>query len=231
MAAMDNMLLERVRTLLAEDPSVGYRALHARLKEEPDFQQVALKKVQTALQQVRGEGVESAPPASAGPGENLWSAASDGDIARVEALMAIEGFTPMSPDENGYTPIHAAAAWGREELLRLLLARDGASANVLDNDGDTPLHHVASASELEEDIVRPIVGLLLAHRADIEMQNQEGKTCLDVCGEGVLDREEDEEEAPKETAEVNLTFVKILAEHGYKVPEFPETDEIMAELA
>mmetsp|Transcript_61007 Transcript_61007/g.134208 ORF Transcript_61007/g.134208 Transcript_61007/m.134208 type:complete len:226 (-) Transcript_61007:138-815(-) len=225
---MDDVLLERVRALLAQEPTAGYRALHARLKEEPDFQQVGLKKVQTAVQHVRGEAsVESTAPArpSAGPGENLWSAASDGDIGRVEALMTIEGMSPTSPDENGYTPIHAASSWGREQLLRLLLERDGAAANVLDNDGDTPLHHVAGASELEEDILRPIVKLLLDHRADPEIQNHEGKTCLDVCGEGALADEEEE------AGEVNLMFVRVLAEHGYKVPESPEADEVMAAMA
>ncbi len=28
--------------------------------------------------------------------ENIWTAASDGDVARVDALMALEGFTPSS---------------------------------------------------------------------------------------------------------------------------------------
>jgi hypothetical protein len=30
--------------------------------------------------------------------QNLWTAASDGDLARVDSLMALEGFTPSSQE-------------------------------------------------------------------------------------------------------------------------------------
>ena len=30
--------------------------------------------------------------------ENIWTAASDGDVSRVEALMALEGFMPSSKE-------------------------------------------------------------------------------------------------------------------------------------
>merc|ERR1712046_440860 len=130
-----------------------------------------------------------APARQAGPGENIWTAASDGDMARVDELMECEGLTPTSPDEHGYTPVHAAASWGRVELLQLLLQRDPASANVTDVDGDTPLHHVAGASELEAEDLRAVVELLLAHGANPKLINSEGRTCLDTCGEKVLEAE------------------------------------------
>ncbi|OLP89589.1 hypothetical protein AK812_SmicGene28938 [Symbiodinium microadriaticum] len=59
-----------------------FRTLHAQLKQEPEFAEVSLKKVQTALQQLRA--TPAAGVREAGPGENLWTAAGDGDIARVE---------------------------------------------------------------------------------------------------------------------------------------------------
>mmetsp|Transcript_102526 Transcript_102526/g.320507 ORF Transcript_102526/g.320507 Transcript_102526/m.320507 type:complete len:224 (-) Transcript_102526:105-776(-) len=219
---MEADLGSRLQELLKAEPSLGYRALHARLKDEPAFQGVSLKKVQTALQQLRQEGemaVEGAPaaapavaePACAGPGENIWTAASDGDISRVEELMQVEGFTPTSKDENGYTPVHAAAAWARVELLRLLLQRDGAAANVRDEDGDTPLHHVAISSELELDQIREVVGLLLESRADPRLKNDEGLTCLDACGQAVLDAGGGQGE---EEPELNLNFIRVLSDHG-----------------
>lgn len=51
--------------------------------------QAPLKKVQTMLQQVREQ--TAAPPQRAGLGENIWTAAGDGDVARVEELMTLEG--------------------------------------------------------------------------------------------------------------------------------------------
>mmetsp|Transcript_73194 Transcript_73194/g.214550 ORF Transcript_73194/g.214550 Transcript_73194/m.214550 type:complete len:222 (-) Transcript_73194:84-749(-) len=218
---MEVDLDDKLRSFLREDPSAGYRTLHARLKEQPGFESIGLKKVQTALGLLRQEQAAAVPlppeaeTARAGPGENVWTAASDGDIPRVEELMALDGFTPTSADENGYTPVHAAASWARVELLQLLLNRDAAAVNVKDSDGDTPLHHVANASELEESQVKEVVGLLLAHRADPTLVNGENQTCLEVCGASLM---QDEEEMGEEV-EVNLTFVKVLAEHGFKLED------------
>merc|ERR1712118_305425 len=73
---------------------------------------IGLKKVQTALKRIRQEldaasatasTAGSASDRKAGPGENIWTAASDGDIARVEELMECEGLTPTSPDERLHT--------------------------------------------------------------------------------------------------------------------------------
>merc|ERR1711972_681109 len=223
---MDEALDERLRQLTSSDPSLGYRKLHELLKEEEEFKDVSQKRVQNALKRVRQDAdamppsdnatAKNAAPRTAGPGENIWTAASDGDAARVEELMECDGFTPTSPDENGYTPIHAAASWGRVELLRMLLQRDASSANVQDEDGDTPLHHVAGASELEPDEIRAVVELLLSHGADPKLLNKEGKTCLEACGEKVLEAEEDEE-PPTEDVDINLEFIKVLADHGHKI--------------
>ena len=51
----EESLSTRLRTLALATPSLGYRALHAQLKQDPDFQHVSLKKVQTLLQEIRGE--------------------------------------------------------------------------------------------------------------------------------------------------------------------------------
>mmetsp|Transcript_10565 Transcript_10565/g.17274 ORF Transcript_10565/g.17274 Transcript_10565/m.17274 type:complete len:214 (+) Transcript_10565:67-708(+) len=209
--AIAEPLEERLREMVAQDPSQGYRALHAKLKEEEGFKDISLKKVQVALAHVK-EGLQQR---RASPGENVWTAASDGDMARVEELMICEGFTPTSPDENGYTPIHAAASWGRVELLRALLQRDPAGANIKDQDGDTPLHHVAMATELAPEETRSVVELLLAHGANPKLQNAESRTCLDTCGEKVLDMDEDEEPPPDQEVEINLEFVKVMADNGH----------------
>ena len=114
--------------------------------------------------------------------KNIWTAASDGEAARVFELIDSGECTPISPDENGYTPIHAAASWGHAELLRDLLDRCPEGINVADSDGDTALHHVAGAEELG-DRVDAILQLLLQRSGDLAIKNAEGKTPLDVAQE------------------------------------------------
>lgn len=60
---------------------------------------------------------------------NLWVAASDGDIERVQYLIKNEGFTPNSKDEYGYTPMHAASAYAHFDMLEWLV-ENGGDVNV-----------------------------------------------------------------------------------------------------
>ena len=75
---------------------------------------------------------------------NIWVAASDGNLDRVEHILheSNGAMTPQSKDINGYTPMHAAAAYGHLDLLKKMCNEYNGDINVLDNDGDTPLHHV-----------------------------------------------------------------------------------------
>jgi len=80
-------LLAKLKILTSEEPSLGYRALHAKLKEDPDFQQVGLKKVQSALQRLRLEdALQATPEKHAAPDSlspeqcNLFSASDDGTV-------------------------------------------------------------------------------------------------------------------------------------------------------
>merc|ERR1712129_692319 len=100
----------------------------------------------------------------------------DGDVKRVEELMETQGLGPIAADENGYTPVHAAASWGQISLLERLLARDGHAANVRDSDGDTPLHHLA-VSDLGAETLKSVMQVLLAHGADPDLKNHDQQTC------------------------------------------------------
>ena len=61
--------------------------------------------------------------------ENIWTAASDGDVDRVKELIEIEGVNPNAQDENGYSPLHAASSYGEIETLEYLLSI-GADVNI-----------------------------------------------------------------------------------------------------
>lgn len=104
-------------------------------------------------------------------GPNIWIAVADGDEERVKLLLEHGGVTPVTGDMVQYTPIHAAASYGRHDLLRLLLRYPGVAkdaVNVRDEDGDTPLFFC-------ED--RPTAELLVTEfGADPSLQNDEGIT-------------------------------------------------------
>ncbi|AMD21465.1 HER186Wp [Eremothecium sinecaudum] len=106
---------------------------------------------------------------------NIWVAASDGLVDKVEEFLKQPDLTANSKDENGYTPVHAAASYGHVELLRLLLNKHNGDVNIKDNDGDTPLHHT-------EDIAVAKV-LVEEFGADFSITNEEGKTALQVFEE------------------------------------------------
>ncbi|KAL3231396.1 Uncharacterized protein RNJ44_00431 [Nakaseomyces bracarensis] len=105
---------------------------------------------------------------------NIWVAASDGRGDLVEKFLS-EGFSANSKDPNGYTPVHAAAAYGHLDLLRMLCKDREGDINVRDSDGDTPLHHCEDAA-VAKVIIEELGG-------DHTLVNDEGKTALQVFEE------------------------------------------------
>lgn len=98
---------------------------------------------------------------------NIWIAAADNDLARVQHLLESGQFSANAKDPNGYTPVHAAASYGHKELLRYLV-QHGGDINVQDAEGDTPLHHVE-----ELDMARLLVA---EYGADYKIRNKDGLT-------------------------------------------------------
>jgi hypothetical protein len=101
--------------------------------------------------------------------ENIWVAASDGDLARVSELVESGGASVNAQDENGYSPIHAAVSYGQHQLLVYLLSK-GADVHLKDADGDTPLL-VCDDPECFEELVK--------HGADLSATNSEGNGLVD----------------------------------------------------
>ncbi|KAF8639413.1 hypothetical protein AX17_001504 [Amanita inopinata Kibby_2008] len=96
--------------------------------------------------------------------KNIWVAAGDGDLARVRELVELHTTSPNVPDENTYTPIHAAASYGHLHVLDYLISKGG-DVNITDDDGDTPLYTVESTETAR---------FLIDHGAAIDHRNNDG---------------------------------------------------------
>ncbi|RWS13086.1 E3 ubiquitin-protein ligase MIB1-like protein [Dinothrombium tinctorium] len=105
---------------------------------------------------------------------------------------------------NLQTPLHLAVERQHTQIVRLLV-REGANLNILDKDGDTPLHEALrhhTLSQLRQlqdmqDVGKLLMGLgtqgvekkssasiacfLVSSGADLNIKNKKGQTPLDLC--------------------------------------------------
>ncbi|QPG76022.1 hypothetical protein FOA43_003408 [Brettanomyces nanus] len=102
---------------------------------------------------------------------NIWIATADDKRDVVKSLIETGRFTANSKDANGYTPMHAAASYGNNDLLEYLILKGG-DVNIQDNDGDTPLHHTESLATAKL--------LIEKNNADYTVRNSDGQTALEA---------------------------------------------------
>ncbi|CAJ1099254.1 E3 ubiquitin-protein ligase MIB2-like isoform X1 [Octopus vulgaris] len=108
-------------------------------------------------------------------------------------------------DEDGQTPLHLACLWGYLHTVDLLLGHNGIDANVVANNGDTPLHVAVrrqrydTVSKMliqfckdlklgsEERYSGVVVASYLAHHgANFYCKNKSGRTPLDLIKKAKL---------------------------------------------
>ena len=110
----------------------------------------------------------------------LHSAAKDGDVSEVKALLA-KGAEVNAKSNLGYTPLHKAAYGGHLDVVKELLAK-GAEVNAKAKYGDTPLHEAAYNGHLD------VVNVLLAKGAEVNAKGDYGRTPLhEAASKGHLD--------------------------------------------
>jgi ankyrin repeat protein len=95
---------------------------------------------------------------------NIWIAAGEGHTDQVIEHLSDVG--PDIQDDYGYTPLHAAASYGQDEIVRLLISDYKAFVNIQDEQGDTALHLVEEVSTCK---------LLIELGADPQIRNEEGR--------------------------------------------------------
>ena len=109
----------------------------------------------------------------------LHSAAYFGKFEVVRKLIEY-GADIDARSESGWTPLYFASSgshFKNGSVFRILLER-GADVNAQADNGSIPLHHASAFGALE------VVRLLLEHGADVEAVRSDGKTVLEVVGDG-----------------------------------------------
>ncbi|OPB40453.1 hypothetical protein A0O28_0005320 [Trichoderma guizhouense] len=102
----------------------------------------------------------------------LQNAVRQGHEAIVQLLLTCSKGTNVNvQDSRGFTALSQAAAYGREAIVRLLLA-ESANVNIKDKDGCTALRKAAEYG------YEAIVQLMLANGADVNIKDKDDCTAL-----------------------------------------------------
>ena len=143
------------------------------------------------------------------PELDVFEAVAAGDGARVAALLAADPSLARARSGDGFTALHFAAFFARPELASALLAAGAEPAAVADNPMRVqPLHSAAAARSVEtcrvllefgappdaaqhqgwtalmsaaQHGLEPLVDLLLAHGARLDMRAEDGRTAADLA--------------------------------------------------
>ena len=105
------------------------------------------------------EAAQPKPPTAKAPDISIHEAAMDGDIEAVKQHLAA-GTDVNAKDEDGYTLLTVAVAYGSKEIVELLIF-NGVDVNAKNDGGSTPLN-IATAQGHKE-----IVELLIFNGVDV----------------------------------------------------------------
>src|SRR5258706_13741644 len=125
-----------------------------------------------------GDNARVAALVAADPSVAIFAAAIQGDVARLETLLAENRSLISAVSSDGWTPLHLAAHFGRADAARLLLNTgakvDARSTNTLNN---CPLHAAAAGGSAA------VVELLISHGANVNARQHSGWAAIHAAAQ------------------------------------------------
>ena len=115
-----------------------------------------------------------------------------GNREAVRRQLEQDGIDVNAKNSEGYTALILASSNGHKEIVAMLLDKKyGAYVNATDDDGDTALMKVINCNEeddrpwyqVEYDIIEIVEKLLNQDGIDVNVENKNGKTALDIAEE------------------------------------------------
>src|SRR3984885_16048593 len=114
----------------------------------------------------------------ADPALAIFAASIQGDTAGIEELLAANRSLVSKMSEDGWTPLHLAAFFGKQDAARALLNKgapvNARSTNAMQN---MPLHAAAAGKHTE------IARLLIEHGASVDARQHGGWTPMHAAAQ------------------------------------------------
>lgn len=101
----------------------------------------------------------------------IHDAASQGEITKVETILAENPELVNTQDKRSYTPLHIAAYLGHKDVVELLIA-NGGNVSIEDKDGRSPLHCAVCHEH------KPATEVLIDNKADVNAKDKNSHTAL-----------------------------------------------------
>jgi uncharacterized protein len=125
-----------------------------------------------------GDLSQAAALVAADPSLAIFAASILGETARVEELVSGNRSLVSGLSDDGWTPLHLAAFFGKEDAARALLDKgaqvDARSTNAMQN---TPLHAAAAGKHAA------LVKLLIDHGANVNARQHGGWTAMHAAAQ------------------------------------------------
>jgi uncharacterized protein len=125
-----------------------------------------------------GDSLKVADLVAADPSLAIFAAAIQGDVSALETLVAGNRSLVNAQSNDGWSPLHLAAHFGKIDAVRFLLNK-GAEVNARSGNAmaNTPLH--AAAAGRCADAIR----MLIEHGASVNARQQGGWTAMHAAAQ------------------------------------------------